>query len=128
MLLQLFVGKYMYKKSGVNRLISACSNSANGVIYLLKNEASFRQELACFAVLVCAACYFHLSLVKTLLIIVAGLFVLLVESVNSAIEATIDRIGYDAHPLSKAAKDCGSVAVLISIAIAICAVIAVLLS
>lgn len=107
------------KHKGAKRIYLALINSIQGFKWLIKNETAFQQELILILVLSTASCFFNTSLLLHLLLIVSLFFVLLVEVINTAIEATIDRIGLEHHSLSGLAKDLGSLAVLISLAIAI---------
>lgn len=100
-----------HKAAGASRLLSAARHSCRGFADTWRTEAAFRQE-AMLAVLVCAV-VFVLDidpLWRILLLLTLGL-VLVVELLNTAIEAAIDRIGLDRHPLSGKAKDAGSAAV-----------------
>ncbi|MBU2924887.1 diacylglycerol kinase [Colwellia sp. 4_MG-2023] len=107
------------KHKGAKRIFLALINSLQGFKWLIKNETAFQQELIIILVLSSASCFLNISLLLHLLLIVSLLFVLLVEVINTAVEATIDRIGLEHHSLSGLAKDLGSLAVLISLAIAI---------
>jgi len=78
-------------------------------------EAAFRQEVLCAVVMLPAAFWVGRSWVETALLAALVVLVLIVELLNSAIEGAIDRIGPEWHSLSKAAKDLGSAAVLLSI-------------
>ncbi len=104
---------------GIRRIVRATSFSASGLRYAWATEAAFRQEcvLACF--LIPAAFWVSPSAVERALMIGVCLLVLIVELVNSAIEATIDRIGTDRHDLSGRAKDLGSAAVFVSLVLAV---------
>jgi diacylglycerol kinase (ATP) len=79
-----------------------------------KNEAGFRQEATVAAVLIPLALWLGEDNIERVLLIGACLLVLLVEIINSAIEAAVDRVGTEEHPLSAAAKDMGSAAVMLS--------------
>ncbi|WP_100642495.1 diacylglycerol kinase [Alteromonas facilis] len=106
------------KATGIKRVFLAAKNSAVGIRWMLKNEAAFRQECA---LLICAlpfVFWMDFSLVERLLLIVSILFVMLTETINTAIEAVVDRISDEIHPLSGLAKDLGSAAVAISMVIA----------
>ncbi len=107
------------KHKGAKRIFLALINSLQGFKWLIKNETAFQQELILILVLSGTSCFLDISLLLHLLLIVSLLFVLLVEVINTAVEATIDRIGLEHHSLSGLAKDLGSLAVLISLAIAI---------
>ena len=103
------------KLGGVERIIKATAFSASGLRAAWVNEAAFRQECALAAVLIPIAFWIGPSAVERALLIGSCLLVLIVELINSAIEAGIDRIGVDQHPLSGRAKDLGSAAVLMSL-------------
>jgi diacylglycerol kinase (ATP) len=85
----------------------------------LKNEHAFQQEVFLCAVLLPVALWLPLSAVERVLLIVSLLVVLAVELLNSAIEAVVDRVSLDDHELSKQAKDFGSAAVFVSLAIVV---------
>ena len=102
-------------KAGLARLRRALSHSFAGLASAFRNESAFRLELALAAVLVPTAAALPASLVQTVLLINAVLLVLIVELLNSAVEATVDRISFDRHALAKQAKDIGSAAVLVSL-------------
>ena len=104
--------------TGFRRLVNACGYSMAGLRHAMAREAAIRQELAACVVLIPAAVLLPVPAVERLLIILSMLLVVLTEFINSAIEAAIDRISLDRHPLSKKAKDTGSAAVLVSIVIA----------
>lgn len=117
-------------KSGVTdltRIINAAGYSWKGIKTSYMSEAAFRQEVWLCIVLIPAALYFAPSLAGMLMLIASLLLVLVVELLNSAIEAVVDRIGDEHHALSGAAKDMGSAAVLFAIVIAVLVWMAVLL-
>ena len=88
--------------------------SARGFAGAFRDEAAFRQEL-CFAVLVIpVGLWLGHSGVERALLVGPVLLILIVELLNSAIEATVDRIGYERHTLAGLAKDMGSAAVFMS--------------
>jgi len=105
------------KLGGVERIIKATAFSASGLRAAWVNEAAFRQECALVVVLIPLAFWIGSSAVERAVLIASCLLVLVVELINSAIEASIDRIGMDQHPLSGRAKDLGSAAVLMSLAL-----------
>lgn len=109
---------YQEKKQGISRILSAFNNTYKGLRWMIKNEAAFQQELWLMVVLVPLSLALPISPLQHLALIVSLLFVLFAEVVNTAIEAVVDRIGYEHHQLSGLAKDLGSAAVLISFAIA----------
>jgi diacylglycerol kinase (ATP) len=100
---------------GLRRLINAFFYSLSGLSLAFRHESAFRQEIALAAVLVPLACALSVSAVERVLLIASVLLVLVVELLNSSVEAAIDRIGFDTHRLSKRAKDLGSAAVLIAL-------------
>jgi len=102
------------KPRGLVRLWRACGASARGLAGAFRDEAAFRQEL-CLAVLVIPmGLWLGHSGVERALLIGPVLLILIVELINSAIEATVDRIGYEHHALAGLAKDMGSAAVFMS--------------
>lgn len=105
-------------QTGLRRILSATRNSLEGFVAALRHEDAFRQELAMAAVLVPVGLWLGENGVERALLVAAVLFVLVVELINSAVEATVDRISFDNHRLAKRAKDIGSAAVMLSIATA----------
>jgi len=103
---------------GVRRIWLATLNSARSFSWLLRNEAAFRQELGLLVVLGIASFWLEVSPLQRCAMIVSLLLILLVETLNTAIETTIDRIDLKRHPLSGLAKDLGSLAVFLSLTIA----------
>jgi diacylglycerol kinase (ATP) len=102
------------KPRGLVRLWRACGASARGLAGAFRDEAAFRQELF-FAVLVIpVGLWLGHSGVERALLIGPVLLILIVELINSAIEATVDRIGFEHHELAGLAKDLGSAAVFMS--------------
>jgi diacylglycerol kinase (ATP) len=104
-------------RDGFRRLANAMRYSVAGLRYALKNEASIRQELLALAVLTPVSLFLHVGRLEHLILIVSMLLVVMVEFLNSAIEAAVDRISLEAHPLAGQAKDLGSAAVLVSLLI-----------
>jgi diacylglycerol kinase (ATP) len=103
---------------GLRRIWNAGLYSLAGIRASWKNEAAFRQELVLCLFLVPAAFWVGGSAVERALLAGSCLLVLVVELLNSAIEAAIDRIGADPHKLSGRAKDMGSAAVFVSLCMA----------
>ncbi|MBU1833013.1 MAG: diacylglycerol kinase [Gammaproteobacteria bacterium] len=87
--------------------------------YNLINEAAFRQEVILAAILVPIALMLDITIIESVALIVAVLFVLIVELLNTAIEAAVDRIGTDFHQLSGLAKDTASAAVTLSLIVCV---------
>ena len=97
---------------GIRRLINALFYSLSGLRLAYRHESAFRQEIALAVVLIPLACVLPVTAVERVLLIAWVLLVLIVELLNSSVEAAVDRIGFDTHRLSKRAKDLGSAAVL----------------
>lgn len=102
-------------RTGLNRVLFATLNSAAGLTAALRYESAFRQELALASLLFPAALWLGTSWIERSLLIGTVLLVLIVELLNSGIEAVVDRVSLDLHELSKRAKDYGSAAVLLSL-------------
>ncbi|PCK03569.1 MAG: diacylglycerol kinase [Alteromonadaceae bacterium] len=86
-----------------------------GISAAYRNEAAFRQEIIAAIVLLPLAFWLSVTQVERILLIATVLLVLIVELLNSAVEATVDRIGDEIHELAGRAKDMGSAAVLIAV-------------
>lgn len=102
-------------KTGFQRIRNACRYSVDGLCEAWRGEAAFRQEVLLVAVLVPLSFVLPVSGAGRALMIFSVLLILIVELLNSAIEAAIDRISLERHPLAKRAKDAGSAAVLFSL-------------
>ena len=102
-------------QSGIRRLINAFFYSLSGLALAFRHESAFRQEIALATLLIPLACVLPVGAVERVLLIASVLLVLIIELLNSSVEAAIDRIGFDAHRLSKRAKDLGSAAVLMAL-------------
>jgi diacylglycerol kinase (ATP) len=102
-------------KTGLRRLVNATGYSIAGLAAAARHENAFRQELSLAAVLVPAGIWLGGGGVERALLVGSVLFVLVVELVNSAVEATVDRVSLDDHNLAKRAKDLGSAAVMLSL-------------
>ena len=102
-------------KTGLQRLVKATGYSLSGLAEAARHEDAFRQELALAAVMVPLGLWFGPGGTGKALLVGSVLLVLLVELLNSAIEATVDRISLEDHPLAKRAKDIGSAAVALSL-------------
>ena len=106
------------KNTGLKRLWLATLNSRRSLLWLARNEAAFREELLLLVVMGGASFFLDVTVLERCALIVSLLVILLVETLNTAIETTIDRIDLEIHPLSGLAKDLGSAAVFISLVIA----------
>ena len=100
---------------GITRAFRAAINSWNGLIYAFKEESAFRQELALSLILIPLAIYLPVTPVEKILLIASVILVLVIELLNSSVEAAIDRISFEVHDLSKRAKDFGSAAVMLAL-------------
>ena len=108
-----------YNEKGVKRFVNAILFSLSGLKAAWNNEEAFRQEVVCFFIAVPAAFLLTGDNVERVLLIASVVFVMVIELLNSAIEAVVDRIGTDYHELSGRAKDIGSAAVMLTIILAI---------
>ena len=103
--------------TGLRRIINATFFSLAGLRAAWRNEAAFRQESLLCAVLIPTAFWLGETAVERSLLIGVCLLVLVVELLNSGIEAVVDRVGAEHHELSGQAKDLGSAAVFVSLAL-----------
>jgi diacylglycerol kinase (ATP) len=103
-----------YKPRGLTRVLRALTASLQGLGGAFREEAAFRQELALAALVIPLGLWLGHSGVERALLIAPMLLILIVELLNSAIEATVDRIGFERHALAGLAKDIGSAAVFMS--------------
>lgn len=106
-------------KSGLKRIFSAFFYSIDGLRAAWRQEHAFRQELVLVIVGVLIALFLPVSAFEKLMMIAVLVLVLVVELINSAIEAVVDRVSLERHSLSKNAKDFGSAAVLLTFLIAV---------
>ena len=102
-------------KTGITRVWTAFHYSMAGLAAAYRNEDAFRQEVWLAAVLVPLALWLPASGIGKALMIASVLLVILVELVNSAVEAAVDRISFEQHHLAKRAKDIGSAAVFVAL-------------
>ncbi len=105
-------------KQGLRRLINAFGYSRKGLAAAWKHEAAFREEVMLAAVAVPLGLWLGQGGVEKALLVGSILFVLVVELLNSAIEAVVDRVSDEHHELSGRAKDIGSAAVLLALLLA----------
>lgn len=101
--------------AGLRRLIDATRYSLAGLAEAARHEAAFQQELILAAVLVPLGLWLGSGGVERALLVGSVLLVLVVELLNSALEAAVDRVSLEDHDLSKRAKDLGSAAVMLSL-------------
>lgn len=102
-------------KQGIVRLINALGYSRDGLGAAWKNEAAFREEVMLAIVTIPLAIFLGETGVDRALMIASILLILIVEILNSAVEAVVDKASPEKHELAKRAKDMGSAAVLLSL-------------
>ena len=102
-------------RTGIDRIVRATGYSMQGLAAAYRGESAFRQEFWAALILLPAAFWLGQSWFEVGLLVGSVLLVLIVELLNSGIEAVVDRVSYELHDLSKRAKDFGSAAVMISI-------------
>jgi len=102
-------------KTGLTRVWNAFHYSMAGLAAAYRNEDAFRQEAWLAAVLIPLALFLPVGALGKALMVASVLLVIIVELVNSALEATVDRISLDHHHLAKRAKDIGSAAVFVAL-------------
>ena len=108
--------KSPYKgKTGIKRLANAFTYSVAGTLAAFKHEDAFRQEVILSIILIPLAIYLGQTTIEQALMISSILLIIIVELLNSSVEATVDRISVKRHKLSKRAKDIGSAAVFFSL-------------
>lgn len=100
---------------GLKRIINAVGYSLSGLFAAYKKETAFKQEVWLFAVLIPLAFFLPLVTISKILMVLSCFLVLFAELINSAVEAVVDYISEERHPLAKHAKDVGSAAVFLSI-------------
>lgn len=105
-------------RRGIKRIFWATKYSWLGIKAAWKHEAAFREELLLMAIMVPTAFWLGQTAVERILLIAVCFIVVIVELLNSAIEAVVDRIGSDMHELSGRAKDMGSAAVFFALCLA----------
>lgn len=104
-----------HKNTGITRVFKAFRYSLEGIASTLKHEAAFRQEAILACILIPASFFLNVPLVQHLILVLSIFLVLMMELINSAIEAVVDDISLRNRPLAKRAKDIGSAAVFISL-------------
>lgn len=105
--------------TGLTRIVKAAGYSYKGLIAAWQNEAAFRQELVATVAAIIVAVWLDVGVIARILLIGSVLLVMIVEILNSAIEAIVDRVGTEYHELSGRAKDMGSAAVSLAIILAL---------
>lgn len=106
------------QQSSFKRIVRAAGYSASGLRMAFLHEAAFRQEFALLAAGGLITALLPVTPMETLALIASLVLVMIVELLNSAVEAVVDRISPELHPLSGRAKDYGSAAVFLSLLLA----------
>jgi diacylglycerol kinase (ATP) len=106
-----------HKPTGITRLLRAFGYSFQGFRQVWREEAAFRQEVGLALLVIPGGLYLGRSGVERALLVSPMLMILVVEILNSAVEAVVDRSGTERHPLAGMAKDMGSAAVMLSFAL-----------
>ncbi|MBU3582347.1 diacylglycerol kinase [Polynucleobacter sp. AP-Capit-er-40B-B4] len=104
---------------GLTRAWHATKNSWCGLVYAFREESAFRQELTLLVLLAPTALALPITPLEKVLLVSSLVMVLVIELLNSSVEAAIDRISFEHHDLSKRAKDFGSAAVMLALVIAV---------
>ncbi|WP_269915193.1 diacylglycerol kinase [Acinetobacter sp. HY1485] len=102
-------------KNGIKRILNAFSYSIDGFKAAFINEAAFRQIIIINVILIPISLFVDVTKAEHILLILVCLFAMIVELFNSAIEAVVDRISLERHPLAKNAKDMGSAAQFVAL-------------
>lgn len=102
-------------KTGIRRLVNAFGYSMDGFKAAYRHEDAFRQEVWLSLVLIPLAFYLEAEAMHRILMVGSVLLVMIVELLNSAVEAVVDRVSIERHALAKRAKDIGSAAVLLAL-------------
>lgn len=116
------------KHTGVKRIVKATGYSLKGLSYAFRNEAAFREEAIASFVLVPLALWLDVTPLERIMLIMAVMLVLVVELLNTGIEAVVDRVGVEYHLLAGVAKDVGSAAVFLSLLFCIYVWVTILLT
>ena len=103
------------KNSGVTRLWRAVGYSLAGFRHAIRNEPAVREEIVALTILVFVSVMLPVTAVEHLLLVLSLMLVVAIELLNSAIEAAIDRVSTEQHPLAGQAKDMASAAVLVAL-------------
>ena len=105
----------IHKNKGIKRVFKAFFYSLEGLASSMKHEAAFRQEALLAVILIPASFLLHVPIAQHLVLVASVILVLIVELINSSIEAVVDDISLRNRPLAKRAKGMGSAAVLLSL-------------
>ena len=109
------IDPFIHKNKGIKRVFKAFFYSLDGLASSMKYEDAFRQEALLAVILIPASFLLHVPIAQHLVLVASVILVLIVELINSSIEAVVDDISLRNRPLAKRAKDMGSAAVLLSL-------------
>jgi len=119
-------GQQMKSKGGLARVFKALGYTWDGLKAAAQHEEAFKQELYVIVPLAVVAWLVPVSFLERALLFSVLMLILIVELINSAIEANTDHISLERHPLAKRAKDMGSAAVFLAIVVAVAVWVCVL--
>lgn len=102
-------------RTGIDRVVRAAGYSVDGLAAAYRGESAFRQEFWLASVMLPLAFWLGRGWVEVAVLAGSVVLVLIVELLNSAVEATVDRVSFELHDLSKRAKDFGSAAVMLAL-------------
>ena len=103
-----------HKKLSFKRFLNSIKYSVDGLVNAYQNEQSLWLHAMCTIIIVILGFALQISFIQWAIIVIALVIVLAVELLNTAIEATVDLVTKEIHPLAKVAKDCGSAAAFVS--------------
>ena len=103
-----------HKKMSFKRFLNSIKYSVDGLVNAYQNEQSLWLHAMCTMIIVILGFALQISFIQWAIIVIALVIVLAVELLNTAIEATVDLVTKEIHPLAKVAKDCGSAAAFVS--------------
>ena len=107
------------KYKGIKHYVYSTKYSLDGLLYAYKNEKSLWMHAFCSIVGISLGIIFKISLIQWSMILISLGFILAIELLNTAIEAVVDMVTLEYHPLAKIAKDCGSAASFIAVLISL---------
>jgi diacylglycerol kinase (ATP) len=119
-------GRALKGRRGLQRVLNATRYSVDGLRAAWAHEDAFRQEVLLALILIPVAVFLPISLVERILLVGVVVMVLIVELLNTGIEAAVDRDSFEINPLGKRAKDFGSAAVMLALLLAAATWVAIL--
>lgn len=115
------------KKRSIKRFIYSVKNSLDGLVYAYTNEQSLTIHTVIIVLVLLSGFYFNATRTQWAVIVIVMVMIVVAELINTAIEAVVDLVTKEYHPLAKVAKDCASAAVFVSSLLAACLYIYVFL-